>query len=269
MIYEILYSLFHPNIFLMGVTFKTNPSIFLVSVEYEVNDFLLIILLTRVYVFYRFYISCTRYFDARAERVAKLFGHKLSRIFAFRCLMEKKPYFFFITTFLTFVMVFAYMLKIIEGPLYYDGVSGDASLHNDYSKLENCIWNVVITMTTVGYGDYFPVSNLGRLIVVITSIVGNAVTSLIVFSVSVNFKLTPREFKVYHFCERLNAKTLIERCSANLFSTTFKLLVAQNKLKKACLRNVPNEVKSNLKSDVINKFYRRVISKKEFKKKYQ
>lgn len=42
------------------------------------------------------------------------------------------------------------------------------------------MWNIIITMTTVGYGDYFPITDLGRFIIFIVSIWGVTIVSIMV-----------------------------------------------------------------------------------------
>ena len=43
--------------------------------------------------------------------------------------------------------------------------------HN-FKNLTTAAWNVIITLTTVGYGDYYPQTNFGRLIGIITAFWG-------------------------------------------------------------------------------------------------
>ena len=65
------------------------------------------------------------------------------------------------------------MLQIIEGPAYNESMGS-----NDFRTINNCLWNVLVTMTTVGYGDTYPITNLGRIVNIISSIGGIVATSL-------------------------------------------------------------------------------------------
>lgn len=49
-----------------------------------------------------------------------------------------------------------------------------------FDSMENSIWNVIITMTTIGYGDFVPKTTLGRAIIVILTIWGAFVISIMV-----------------------------------------------------------------------------------------
>jgi len=50
----------------------------------------------------------------------------------------------------------------------------------DFSKIENCLWLVIITMTTVGYGDYYAKTLFGRIWTILCAIWGIFVVSCLV-----------------------------------------------------------------------------------------
>jgi hypothetical protein len=60
------------------------------------------------------------------------------------------------------------------------------------------VWNVLITMCTIGYGDYYPVSHCGRVIGLITSFWGVLDTSLFIVACLNITYFTDQEKKAYH-----------------------------------------------------------------------
>jgi len=59
------------------------------------------------------------------------------------------------------------------------------------------MWCTIITMTTVGYGDYYPKTHIGRLIGVIACLWGNFITSIMVVSLTFSSEFTPQQRKAY------------------------------------------------------------------------
>lgn len=110
-----------------------------------------------------------------------MLGYKLTRLTAIRCLIINDPYIFLTIVTIVIVVTISFSLRIIEGPLIFldnDGI--------DLSFISNCIWLTLVTMTTVGYGDYYPKTNLGRLLCVISSIIGTILMSFIAVAL-INF----------------------------------------------------------------------------------
>ena len=70
----------------------------------------------------------------------------------------------------------------------------------DYLKdLVNSVWESILTMTTVGYGDFVPNENYGRFICVIACILGLLLVSVIVVSLAIISEFSDEEKKAYLF----------------------------------------------------------------------
>lgn len=79
---------------------------------------------------------------------------------------------------------------------------------------ENAIWLTIITMTTVGYGDLFPVTVCGRAIAVITAITAVIMTALAVNTVIVRLSLTREETKVLDFIDQMEQRQQMKLAAA-------------------------------------------------------
>ena len=53
------------------------------------------------------------------------------------------------------------------------------------------MWLVMITMTTVGYGDIYPQTHFGRFFAVIACLIGMLLVSYLIVGVNSIFELTP------------------------------------------------------------------------------
>ena len=72
--------------------------------------------------------------------------------------------------------LFVWILVICIGTLMFimEGTSSESA----FSDLPTSIYWAIVTMTTVGYGDIYPISSVGRLISIISSLVGIAIIAL-------------------------------------------------------------------------------------------
>lgn len=56
----------------------------------------------------------------------------------------------------------------------------EGEINPSFKLMSTCFWNVIITMSTVGYGDYSAVSNAGRFVAIMISLWGVFFVSLFV-----------------------------------------------------------------------------------------
>ena len=85
----------------------------------------------------------------------------------------------------------AYVLRLLERE-YFRQLEPDFSniLFDSYLT---SVWCVIITMTTVGYGDVFAVSNFGRFISILNALWGAFIISLLVSSIGIIFELNDNQ----------------------------------------------------------------------------
>ena len=96
------------------------------------------------------------------------------------------------------------MLKILESPL--SEVSGQ-----DFTNFSNCMWNMVITLTSCGYGDIYPKSYWGRVVGVIICFWGVLIISFVMVAVTGTFEFSECEDKAYILIMRLAKKELLTK----------------------------------------------------------
>ena len=56
---------------------------------------------------------------------------------------------------------------------------------NEYEYLWNAFWVIILTMTTVGYGDIYPVTHLGRGSAIVACIWGMFIVSLFIVALTI------------------------------------------------------------------------------------
>jgi len=93
--------------------------------------------------------------------------------------------------FATTITIFGHLLRIFELP-YFRLDTDSADTFNAMDRYFNSIWCVIITMTTVGYGDMAPSTDFGRLVAMMTALWGTFLISIVVVTVGSVFKLKPK-----------------------------------------------------------------------------
>lgn len=81
------------------------------------------------------------------------------------------------------ILLLSYQIRIFEIP-YYRQLS-----LLDLEQYLSCIWMIVITMGTVGFGDIVPETPVGRVLIMITSIWGTLVITLVLVAFGNVFSL--------------------------------------------------------------------------------
>lgn len=179
---DILIALPHPNIFCDDIYTTTSAYWNLIEVVYEINDILVVLTLCRIATLIRMIYAVSVYYSDKADRVSKMMGYHLNTFFSIKCLILKHPIRMLGVITILLITMLAIMIHIVEGPI-----------NQDYRGLYNCFWNLLVTMFTVGYGDMYPRTSLGRLIIVLCAFFGIILISLITISLQRSLALKDRE----------------------------------------------------------------------------
>lgn len=98
-------------------------------------------------------------------------------MFALKSFIEERPYIFIVTSLGVTILVMSYQLRILEAPI--SEISGQ-----DFNLYSNSMWCMIITLTTVGYGDYYAKTVFGRIMTCLISFWGMFIVSLMVVKIT-------------------------------------------------------------------------------------
>lgn len=75
---------------------------------------------------------------------------------------------------------------------------------NQYIHFWNGLWTAILTMTTIGYGDIFPISHFGRAVSIAACIFGSFLFSVMTLLVENMISMDEEESKIYNAIENKN-----------------------------------------------------------------
>ena len=85
------------------------------------------------------------------------------------------------------------------------------------------MWNIIITISTVGYGDYYARTTLGRIVIFFVCIFGVFVVSLMVVTLTNSLMTTSLENKAIIVLQRIEMKKSIIETAGTVLTIMAKL----------------------------------------------
>lgn len=76
-------------------------------------------------------------------------------------------------------MLFSYIIRIFERPFYRAVGPADVN-YRQLDALFNANYWIIVTMTTVGYGDIIPGTWMGRLTIIIATLTGSFIMAIFI-----------------------------------------------------------------------------------------
>lgn len=125
----------------------------------------------------------------------------------------------------------AYFLRIFEIE-YYRQIG-----QIDFDSYFQAIWVIVVSITTVGFGDLVPYSYIGRVIIMIAAFWGAFLISLLIVTVSKTFELSRNQKKAMHHL-------FLTRKAATSITSAMRYYMAKKRSKLAQAYNQGKETKS-------------------------
>lgn len=221
---ELLMVVIHPNLLFRNKYCITGDDWNLVKVRYNINDFLIAISLFRMFDWVRVIVMQTQFSCARADRVCKMMGIKLSTMFSIKCSLIHNTMEMQCLISLIIITSLGYILKIIEGPVFEEGYPQS----NNFTDLGGCIWFIFVTITTVGYGDYATQTLLGRIVVVFIGLLGTVLVALNINYFQSQTELGEDELRAVELIQRLEAKEELKIYSAKYFKSHVTYFLTKN-----------------------------------------
>ena len=164
--------LIHPNLLTKDIVIQIEEPIYGTLTPFKVNKLLEMWMLSRIYILYNALIKTSIYCTPRANRMCRIYNARHEADFGIKSVFNAYPINCLCILTFTLVPILSRMLMLSD--------ENNSHLNN----FGNAVWCIIITMGTVGYGDYSPTSYLGRLIAFIAAISGIILASLLILTLS-------------------------------------------------------------------------------------
>jgi len=114
-----------------------------------------------------------------------------------------------------FLIVSSYLLYISERP-EFTAVCYSSATDVFYNTFQDKIWLSIVSFLTVGYGDFYPISIVGRIINTITVIGGLITSATVIGLVHEHMQLSNEEMHIYKFIKTRRKEKYRKHIAARL-----------------------------------------------------
>jgi len=248
-IIQTIFLLLQPYPFFVGLKVAAFNEYYHVDFYYHVNDFLYILMLIRLFFFVRLILNLSPYRSPRAQRLCSLYGTDNSYVYAVKCVMRDYPSTVTLFILLFSIFYFGYALRIAERPLnrYPPEI-----VPMDYNFYFNGVWCVLITLCTVGYGDYYARTDLGRSVIFVVCLWGVYVVSLVVVALNNFLTMTKGEEQAKLCHERLDLRGQLRDEAASAIRNAILLNINNNRNDESQDSDLNNELAHEIDQNLIN-----------------
>ena len=221
MIIEIILLLIHTPPFLNDVkihirTTGSNNEI----VPIYLDLFISVFILGRVYLLFKFYANYSKWGGVFASRVCNECNAKGGFIFTYKAGIKERPFSSVIFLMVLTIFIFGYGLRNSEIS-FINKIP--EKYFQDWTEISNGFWFMTTNILLIGYGDFYPTTQLGRIIAFVSCLWGILLESLLVSAIVNLIKLEPKEDLAYNEVEKYLEESVYKKTALNLINQLYNL----------------------------------------------
>lgn len=163
------------------------------TVRQDLGDYLLALMFIRIYFIFKCMFNYSIYNDAFSKKLCKDYGFYPGFVFIMKTKFVKSPRLTLALLFTMTVFVLSYIVHIFE--MYFSIWPRTVVSVAEQGIFYDVVYLVIMTITTVGFGDYTTKTYPGKFVIMFTALWGAVMISIFVLIVSNIFNLSQREEK--------------------------------------------------------------------------
>lgn len=169
------------------------------TVEYSLSAVLVFLSVVKMYVVFRLFGHYSEYTKSKAQSISKRHSVAANAYFALKCYIQDSPFIGIGGFFIFMSAICAVTMQLCEEPdEEIDGVSSESNLRYFWDNL----WTILYTTTTVGYGNLYPMTHLGRGICILACILGNMYLGMLLVAIHNKISLDEAQNLSYAWISR-------------------------------------------------------------------
>lgn len=198
--------------------FQFDYQVFGINFNLSLDAYLSVVMLGRFYIFFRLFDHYTFWTGERAIRVCRINGFLPDSKFAIKAYLKYKSVLVLTFSLGLSILLFGFALRTFERPFLIPNRS------QQFNNIINAFWCIIVSMATIGYGDIYPITFMGRVVVIIACIWGIFILSLFVVSLNNIIQLSKEETLAYEEITRENKiKLVLHKDAAKIIVILLKL----------------------------------------------
>ena len=173
---------------------------------YTTAELLYAMMFFRVILVIRAILIGTVFQDDLSNYVCNQFRESANFAYTVRCYLRCKPFLSSIVAIVPSVFILGAVLRIFERP--FIEISGA-----NFESYFTGVWCAAVTMTTIGYGDVIPRTNLGKMIVLFSAFWGLFMFSILVSSLDFFTQLNSAQNSAFVRSQEVRASAYLVRAA--------------------------------------------------------
>ena len=187
----------------------------------------------RIFYFFQLINSLSVWDSTLSEKVLDKFYLQPNILFTMKAYQKNNPFKTLIFLFTISCLSFALCIRVFE--IYY--WESFTIIPQDWTFIWNALWCIFVSMTTVGYGDFYPKTHFGRFIVIFSCIIGIYFTSMMMIFLTKKSVLNENELKSYKLITRLKIRYQLKDIHSYMIYHGFKMFIINKNYKSEEMNN--------------------------------
>ncbi|CAD8091767.1 unnamed protein product [Paramecium sonneborni] len=199
---------------------------------YFVNEILTFVMLFRSLLILNIAFKFQPFYSNRVNRLCGIYSVDFGPHFIFKVTIREHPYSTLWGLFCIGIFLFSYQLEISERSLLR------TTTEIDHYNINNSLWVCMITLFTVGYGDLFPTTELGRFALTLGLFYGVALTSLFTAILYADLQPFISELRSITLLDKASIKMEIRQVAERILFNFYKL---KTSIQKEQIKNIQKD----------------------------